>query len=198
MTTNGMIRKIAFDIDGVLADFIGSFLHFYNRRNKTHFRLEDIKFYNPSEVFGISREFLMNEMEEFYKSPLFKSLPPIEGSKEAIRQLYRTNLLYVVTSRPSKLYGETTLFLRNHFPDRFLKVHITNGHRGEGIKEKKSDVCLCNGYQVIIEDSADEVNDCAEKGIEAIILTRPWNIDEKIHPNARRAENWQEVARYLQ
>jgi len=189
--------KIAIDIDGVLADFFGPFIHFYNKRNNANLRLSDMTSYNLCKIFGISQESLIKEMGDFYKSPLFKFLPLIEGSKEAIHKIYRFNLLYVVTSRPSSLYEETTFWIRNQFPDRFLKVHITNGYGTTGIKEKKSDVCLCNGYNLIIEDSADEVNDCAEKGIESILLKKPWNINEKTHPSVKRVNNWQEILQHL-
>ena len=50
----------------------------------------------------------------------------------------------------------------------------------------------------LIEDAAEHANDCAEKGIKVILINRPWNLNERVHPNVKRAENWEEVLKHLE
>ncbi len=197
-TIQKAFRRIAIDIDGVLADFQNPFLNFYNQRHGTRFTIEDMLSYEFWEVLQIGKEELAKEMIDFYGSPNFRKIPLIGGAKEAIAKLRRRNLLYSVTSRPDFIRDETITLLGEHFPGAFLQVHFTNQYGGNGSKEKKSDFCLKYGYEIIIEDVAGYANECAEKGITAFILTRPWNKGKMLHPEVNRVQNWEEILQYLE
>jgi 5'(3')-deoxyribonucleotidase len=185
--------KIAVDIDGVLADFHRPFLNFYNRRKGTNFKIEDIITYDLSKLFRTSFEETVREIDSFYNSRAFLGITPIPGSQEAINFLKKKNFLAIITSRPETLRRETTNWLLGNFPNSFLAAHFIGNYSGNGSEGKKVSFCLREGYQVLIEDSVGEANECAEKGIDAILFEQPWNIHEKLHPKIKRVKNWQEI-----
>ncbi|MDP3992478.1 MAG: hypothetical protein U1B79_00580 [Candidatus Pacearchaeota archaeon] len=207
-TMQKRLGRLAFDIDGVLSNFQPVFLNFHNQRYGTRFTIDELTSYEFWKVFHVPEKELQGEMVDFYQSPFFKKIVPLPGSKEAIKQLYRRNLLYVVTSRPDTIHDETVAWLGNHFPNIFSRVHFTSHFGGNGSREKKSDFCLEQGYPIIIEDVAEYANECAERGITAFILTRPWNREEKLHPGVTRIgdlnkagdwkEHWKELLHYLE
>ena len=189
--------KIACDVDGPMLDFFGTFTNFYNRRNRTNFSISQMKTYDFCKFLQTTEEHKEQEMEEFYKSPLFRMLPVADYAREGLTLLRKKGAeLYVLTSRPNKVSRETISQIRFDFPDIFSKFHLTNGH-GEGVRERKLDVCVKNGYTVIIEDYAKEANECAEGGMKAILITKPWNADETLHKNVTRAEDLLKAAQYL-
>ncbi len=198
MKNNNGKRRIAIDVDGVLFDFLTQFIIFYNQRHGTSFTINDIITYDFSKVFQASEEELRRDMNEFYQSPLFRNLPLIPGAQRGVRQLAQNNTLSVVTSRPDFISGETLTSLSKHFPELFSRIHFTSQYGGNGHKEKKSDYCLEHGYELIIEDVAEYANECAERGVMAILLTRPWNREENLHQNVKRVNDWNEILRVLQ
>ena len=197
-TKQKTFRKIASDIDGVLVDFQTPFVDFYNQRHDANFTVQDMFCYEFWKVFQVSEEELARDMKDFYRSSAFRKMSPISGAKEAITILRRRNLLYSVTSRPDFIRDETITLLGEHFPGAFLRVHFTNQYGGNGSKERKSDFCLENGYEVIIEDVAEYANECAERGIKAFILTCPWNREERLHPEVTRVKDWKEILHHLE
>ena len=190
-------NKIAVDIDDVLANFQIHFLEFYNKRNGTNFKLKDMFSYDYEKVFKTSKEESREQLNAFYNSQDFSKITPIEGAKESIFELGKKNNLYVITSRPDSTSKETVRWLNEHFPNIFLKVHFINQHQENIPKKSKSEICLKNGYSIIIEDAPKYANECAEKNINVFLLTRPWNLKEKMNPNIKRVKNWQEVLKNL-
>jgi len=194
---DGRKRKLAVDIDGVLLDFHNPFIIFYNQRHGTAFTVEDITANDFSMVFQATEEQFKRDMSEFYRSPLFMSLPLIRGAQRAVRQLSQNNFLGVITSRPDFIYEETLSSLNKHFPESFSDVYFTNHYGGNGSRKNKSDFCLEQSYEVIIEDVSEYANECANRGINAFLLDRPWNRNSSLHPRVQRVFSWTEILERL-
>ena len=190
-------RKIAVDIDGVLANYHEPFVGFYNERNGTNFNLENISGYDFWRAFGISEEKSACEIADFYFSEDFKEINPVEGSQDVLKLLSPKNILAIITARPDFIRKKTLEWINKYFPNVFSDVHFTNQFGGNGSKEKKSYFCLDRGYGVIVEDSAEYANECAEQGINALLLNRPWNRNGSLHPQVQRVSNWKEVLEHL-
>ncbi len=193
--------KIAFDLDGVIFDFNTPFLKFYNRRHKTEFCTGNVTCYNYAEIIektGISDEKFRKDMNDFYNTLSFRNLPIITGAEKVITNLRKNHFLGCITSRPDSTSGITTNSLNSNFPNIFSEVHFTGYYNGNGKKREKSDVCIQRGYGVMIEDAVKYANDCAEQGIRTILITRPWNIMEKLHPKVERVEELQQLVQLLQ
>lgn len=189
-------KKIAVDIDEVLAEFIPSYLQFYNLRNGTNFNIQDIFSFNLWESLGIEREEAVKIVFEFYGSDFFKRIKPIPFSVEAISKLSEKNHPSIITSRPESVREETIEWTHKYFPGMFREFHFTNQFSNNGAKKNKSDFCIENGYSLLIEDNASYANECARRGIDVFLMEQPWN-RKTLHPKIVRVRNWNEIQRRL-
>ena len=197
MNNNNGKRKIAVDLDGVVFDFLSPFCFFYNKKHGTNFGLRNLTTYDLHSVFQTPEERLRSEMNEFYKSKLFEELKLVMGARTGIRKLSERHTLGVVTSRPDTTHSATISSLTKHFPGVFSDVYFTSQYGGNGHRQKKSDYCRDQGYEVIIEDVAEYANECSESGVLAFLLTRPWNRNELLHSSVVRVKNWFEISKRL-
>ena len=62
---------IGVDLDDTLASCIKYFLDFYNDKHNTGFVVDDMKVYGMWDVFGCSKESVMDDIAEFYSHPAF-------------------------------------------------------------------------------------------------------------------------------
>ena len=194
------LRRIAFDIDGVLLDFHGPFLDFYNTRHGTNLILRDITTYDFSHLSQKDRGEFKRDMQDFHQPQNFRDFPALPGALDSLRRLNTRNVLGAVTSRRDYLHESTIFSLNNNLLLGFLSgVHFTNGYSRENRKETKSEICLRHNYGVIIEDCAEYANECAESGIRAFLFTRPWNEQEPLHENVRRINRgWLEILEHFE
>ena len=186
-------RKLAVDLDGVLADFFESITKYYNRRFGTNFLTDDIYTLRLWEVWGLREGEEKEIITDFFKTDLSKNIPVVDGSSESINSLSMGNDLAIVTARPISTYGDTFNWLDRNFRGKFQDIHFASHHfPGNGTKKNKSDFCLEYGYGILIDDYHGHVNECAEKGITSFLMTRPWNW-ETLHQKVIRVRNWQDA-----
>jgi 5'(3')-deoxyribonucleotidase len=181
-------RRIGVDIDDTLLDFVGSYIEYSNKMNKTNLKREDFILYSFSN----------KTIFDFYDSDFFRKMLPLPESVETINCLKKNYDLYIVTSRPNYLYINTMNQLWEHFRSIFSEVFFSSNHyTGEKNSGKtKADICLENGISILIDDSLEYALQGAKKGLEVFLLDYPWNKKED-HKKIFRAENWKEIGRKL-
>ncbi len=184
------MAKVAVDIDDTLLYFYEPWLNFVNGKYRTNFSINDIKVHSLDKSLKMSEPQVINEIFSFYQSPRFTSLRPVEGAVYATKELSRRKSLGIITSRPDSTSFATTRSLQKHFPGIFSEIHFTSQFGGNGHRQNKSQFCLDYGYRVIVEDVAEYANECAENGIPGILLTKPWNVGESLHPLVTRVPDW--------
>jgi len=181
-------RKIGFDLDDSVFDFIGSFIEYSNKTNKTSLKREDFVRY----TFDVKKIF------DFYNTDFFRKMSPLPNSKEVIISLKQNSLLYVVTSRPDFLYNDTMNHLWENFRHCFSDVFFSSNHHtgDENSGKTKAEICLKKGISVMIDDSLEYALQCAERGINALLLDAPWNRNGE-HRGVIRVKNWKEIGELL-
>tara|TARA_Y100000310_G_scaffold209958_1_gene210571 strand:- start:1331 stop:1912 length:582 start_codon:yes stop_codon:yes gene_type:complete len=185
---------IGLDVDDVLASFVSALLVYHNDEYGTNLSVSDIKSYNLGEAWGGTKEESIKKVYDFYRSPYFRDIQPVEGSKEGIELLSRKHELVTITSRPNEIYNETIEWLNLHFPEKILEHYFTNEwHKSGNNNRSKSDVCLELGIDVIIEDCLAYAKDCASNGIKVILLDRPWNKSNGLPDKVTRVESWDRI-----
>lgn len=136
-------------------------------------------------------------MVDFFREAMMQdnhslSIPTVDGAFEVLSKLKKQGKdLHVVTARPRLVADYTRRYIQKHFPDIFTDIHfaehLTEYHRD------KSEVCKEIGATLLVDDSMDYVLDCAQNGIETILLQRPWNKNRtETHTNIHRATGWQD------
>ena len=197
-------QGIAVDVDDVLFKFVGEWIKFYNARAGTNFGEEDVFSMALWKVIGLQEGEEVPHLLAFYESGKLKELQPIDGAKEAVSELSVNNYLGVITARDSS-WEETTLSsLSAHYPNFFSGVHFAYNlyaknpfwRNGNG---RKSEICLKENYNILIDDSLETALECSEKGLCVLLFgDYRWNRRESLPENIIRVRNWQEALEYLE
>jgi len=167
------MNRIAIDLDEVLVPFL---------KPLANYHMVDIsaKTKHPylfREVFECTEEESKRMVYEFYKSPEFLFVHPIEGSQRAMSHFRRDmDKMYVVTGRQGVAREQTELWIERYFPGIFDDVILTNSFTEHEIS--KVDICRALSIGCIIDDSMDTCMDCQRAGVLAANFvgaeTYPW------------------------
>ena len=90
--------NIILDCDDVLLDWIGRFRLFCQERLGRSFDPTNNTTWKMTEWLGVANEEALALIVEFNASHHFAFLEPVDGAREAIKQLARTRDLYVLTA----------------------------------------------------------------------------------------------------
>ncbi len=118
--------RLGIDLDGVVADFNGGWMRFYNDRFGCDLTPDLVTSWD-----SIPQLTHFADMGEFWSwssdldgASVFRHLEPFPGAIEAARRLHREHTIAVVTTKPAFAHGDTMAWLAEHrFP--FDEVHLT-------------------------------------------------------------------------
>jgi uncharacterized HAD superfamily protein len=185
------MKKIAVDIDGVLANLMVPLLEYHNQRFDTNFRYEDVNTFDLGNIFGLTEEELIAFFNDFCDSVFFEKIQPLIDAQEGINSLSKTHELSIVTARTDKLKEQIDGWLDQFYPNLFSKIHFADKTKW------KVEFCLEEDYSLLIEDDLRYANQCAEKGIKVLLMNHPWNQEDNLHPNISRVNDWKEIGEHL-
>ena len=196
MTIGFDLDKIGFDLDDVVADFFPSFLDFYNRKYGVNFEMSDMISYDIWEIgIGRTREEAVEFIDEFYESERYDRIPFVEGAGEGLDELGRDNELLIITSRLTRYKPKTDRVIKDNFNGR-IGLFYTEDFYG-GNSKSKADVCDDLGVNYYVEDCYRYALSCADRGIETLLLKKPWNENCKGHENIIRVNDWSEILKEI-
>ncbi len=165
--------KIGVDIDGVLTD-----LHNFNLKfGERHFK--DKKIVNASgadvsQIFGCS----FKELKKFWTRHVFQyasKLPPRDGAKDTIEKLKQEgNEIIIITSRVLSHKKNLLGMLMRFFVKRWLKRHDIQYDKIYFCSEDKSETCIKNGIDVMIEDSIENIKKLSQY-FKILCFDAPYN-----------------------
>ena len=190
------MKRIGIDFDDILFDFNHKYCEFLKERYGTNLCFDDIFTYDMCTVWKVDTEEAIRRVNEFISSYSHDEVSPVSGSVETIKELRNYYELHLITSREEKFKDKTLNWLNKHFPNLFHKIHFTNLFGENKKKRLKSEVCLENGIELMVEDAPIYAKDLAEKGIEVLLLDKPWNRVET-HPLVKRVYDWKEIEKIL-
>lgn len=163
MKTKNEHLPILFDVDGVLADFVGRTIELVNRRFRTNYKWNDI----DCDIRKYMKEW-DDGCEQYICSPGFAAnLDVHEGAKELIENLRRKNYKVMFVTSPYKdspTWGyDRQAWLTKHF------------------SADRDDVVICHNKRyvqgsILIDDlprNCEEWSSMQDK--TSILLDRPWN-----------------------
>lgn len=185
--------KIGIDIDEVVVDFIKIYLDVVNNNLNSNYSFEDVKTYNLWENFDISYEKAVDFFDILFDSKEFENIDFVENAKNSLVDIKKNHELLFITARPIKVKSKTLNFFNNHFPDNNFNFIFSE----EDFRNfKKSEICLKENINLMIEDNSKYALDCAEKSIKVILLDKPWNQGVE-HKNIIRVNSWKEILEVL-
>ncbi len=177
--------KIAIDLDDTVWGFYNPFSDFYF--NKSGIRRNEMEL--ASDFWGSigTKEEGLTILKEFFDSGEGTKLKFFDDFLENFEELKNKFEIVFVTSRSYDLREETKKIITNH-----LGVELDIVYTSDYNPNKKSYVCDLLGIDILIDDFPNNALDCAEKGINVLLIDKPWN--KKVdHENVYRCEGWKGI-----
>lgn len=171
--------RIGVDIDGVVADFVTTFLLLVKKRYGLMLRQQDIYVHDLYLVLGIPRDEAMDLIRETIRC----DLQPYPGAIRGLARLRRNHGVMLVTSRPRDMMDVTKRWLsRRNIPhDRLLQFQEGSKHRSE------------YPFDVFVDDHLREALALVGKVPHIILFDRPWNRSFNVAGHLKRAHSWGEI-----
>ncbi|MCU0571947.1 MAG: hypothetical protein MUC41_03030 [Syntrophobacteraceae bacterium] len=163
--------RLAFDIDGVVADTMAVFVRLARERyGLTHLTKDDLRCYELHECLDVDREVLNDLICLTLDDEHTLQVPAMEGATEVLTRLARHGPLRFVTARiwPESITRWLHLTLHEVPGDR-IQVIAT------GAPEAKRQVLHDLGIQFFLEDRLETCRHLALNGIQPFLYDQPWN-----------------------
>lgn len=164
-------KKVALDVDGVLADFTGPVHTYAQIMTGQHVRWEDLSSYDLSAHWPEIKDF----MRHHWRSRGFCALiPPIPRTRRAVSILYNVvgqeNVKFVTAPMPDTEFWipERTAWLKYYYKADESKIVYTH--------DKNVDT----ESHLLIDDRPENVVAWAKHGKPAILIRQPFNFGFKI------------------
>ncbi len=180
-------EETGFDIDGVVADTMASFIGIAKKDYGIHNIVkEQITSYWLEECLPIPDEIIGKIIEKILNDPFGTGLEPISGAVDALTEISKAAPLTFVTARPLKAPIEKWIHTTLHkVPSSRIRVIATGEHSA------KVSVLQENGIMNFVEDHLATCVQIHEAGMNAIVYDQPWN--RKDTHDLPRTGSWKEL-----
>jgi 5'-nucleotidase len=169
------VKRIAIDMDEVMADTVGRFISLYNAEFRRELTVEHFQGRHLFEVIEV--EHRPRVIEYFNHGDFFAHIELMEDSQDVVRDLSKKYEVFVASAAMDVPCSFTAKFdwLQKHFP------FIPTSH-----------IVFCGDKSIIAADYLidDNVRHLANFQGEGIIFTAPHNIRET---RFRRVDSWGDV-----
>jgi len=183
--------QLAFDIDGVVADIMTTFLSLarerYNRGH--HLRYEHITTFMLSDCLDLPAWIIDELIRELIDRPHELPVAPFPHAVPVLTRLAQETPLLFVTARDRRTPIEHWLH-RNlaEVPPAAIRVLAT------GDPDAKIHCLQDHGIRYFVEDRLETCLQLADHGITPILFAQPWN--RQPHP-FREVQDWPELSELL-
>jgi len=182
--------RLGFDIDGVVADIMTTFLDLARERHgRDHLRYEQITTFYLEECLDLEPWIIQSLIRELIDRPQELTVSPFPWAVPVLARLAEDHPLIFVTARdradPIQRWLNTTLA---PVPPKAIWVLAT------GDPDLKIDYLKALAIDYFVEDRLETCFDLAARGITPIVFAQPWN--RRSHPFPEVAD-WQELDRLL-
>jgi 5'(3')-deoxyribonucleotidase len=200
-------KKIAVDIDDVLAASAAEWVNFSNQQWGTSLTVDDYH-EDWAKMWQVDRETESQRARQIYASGMIREFPPDKIAKEVLTELAKDYDLVIATSRVYKVHPDTLAWLDRHYGGIFKEVHMSGIYDriADGALPTEGQHNLTKG-QLVAEIGADYLIDdqpkhclaAAEAGLEAILFgDYKWNkILKALPPGVTFCRDWLAVREYF-
>lgn len=190
--------RIGIDIDNVISTFNEELLKEFLKKNKELGYSDEIN-ENADYITRGMFNWKDGEVEAFYRDNIERIVNKLnvkDGAKEYIAKLkIAGHSIYIITARDNGDYSDPYNITKKWLDDNSIyydKLIITNIFENDGLG--KTEKCLENYVDIMIDDSIHNCKDCIDNGIEALLMDTPYN--RKVN-DIKRVHNWKEIYEYI-
>lgn len=186
-------KKIAIDVDEVLANTLPAMIDFHNETYDTNLKTEDFKYDRLYKVWGGDEEEELLKVRNFYKSKHFREIVPVHNSEYAIKELTKDFDLFVVTARGDDIADITKEWIYSYYPNCFDDIYFANHYASPNEYVPKSKLCSNFGASFLVDDSFEYATDCVSGDREVLLFDYPWNRGFTLVEGITRVYSWEEI-----
>ena len=176
------LNSLAFDIDGVVADIMTTFLNLARERHDCghHLRYEHITAFRLEDCLDLEPDLIRGLIRELIDRPHELAVEPLPHAVAVLTRLARETPLLFVTARDRAAPIRTWLIRTlDQVPPESIRVVAT------GDPDTKLHYLLDHNLQYFVEDRLETCRQLAAHGLTPILFAQPWN---------RRPHSFLEVA----
>ncbi len=184
------LDRLAFDIDGVVADIMTTFLDLARERyGRGHLRYEHITTFFLEECLDLEPWIIDTLIRELIDRPHELPVEPFPHAVPVLTRLAQETPLLFITARdraaPIRTWLQRAL---DRVPPEAIRVFAT------GDPDSKIHYLQDHGIRYFVEDRLETCHHLAAHGITPILFAQPWN--RQPHPFLEVAD-WPELAGLL-
>ncbi len=184
------LHRLAFDVDGVVADIMTTFLDLARERyGHGHLRYEDITTFRLEECLDLPSWIIRTLIRELIDRPHELPIEPFPQAVPVLTRLAARTPLLFVTARdratPIRVWLTRTLAA---VPEEAIRVLAS------GDPEGKLHYLKVHAIQFFVEDRLETCYQLAEHGITPILFAQPWNRQPHPFPEVN---GWPDLASLL-
>ena len=169
-------RKIAFDVDDVLAESTESWRVYINELAGVSIESERFKlpgdywgyYENAWKEHGIDHLISVAQLDAVLEKDQ-SHIRAYEGATEVLRALGERFELVVITARSSEQEPMTRHWLDENFPDLFREIEFANGQEGIA-RRNKGDICKEIGADWLVDGNPNHCRDAGGVGIVPLLF----------------------------
>ena len=172
--------KLGFDIDGVISDFVRTFVGIVEKRYDLILEEADIYCHDLNLVLGISKE----ETCELIRETIKEDLKLNFGAKETLVNLYSEgHRIFILTARPHDLAKVTKAWLKKKGIPYHKLVQLNEGEK----------YLTTVDLDLIVEDNLEDAIGLAKKVKNVLLYDHPWNQTLNVNGLIKRVHSWNEI-----
>lgn len=172
------MKTIGIDIDGVIANFVPTFITVVEKRYGITIKESDIATHDLYQVLGISPNIALDLINE----TLQMDLDVMSGAVEYLKLLKDKNKIILITARKID-ENITKEWLRKHSIPYDKIMFLEEGNKFN------CDIEL----DVMVDDNLKEIINCQSIAKKLIIYDHPWNQTYDVEKKFYRVKNWKEI-----
>jgi len=177
--------KLGFDIDGVISDFVRSFIKIVKRHYDLTLAESDIYCHDLNLVLGISNQ----ERNKLIRETLLEDLSLISGAKATLgRLIMEGHQITILTARFSDLIDVTKNWLKKKGISYSQLIHLNEGEKYLA----KADLDL------IVEDNLEDAIEWSQKVKHILLYDHPWNQSFNVKGLIKRVYSWNDIFEEIQ
>ena len=178
--------RIALDVDGVLADLVGTLLQVYEEKTGIRVERDEVDSWEFWRRYGLSRQGFIQLLIKTWSR--WREIKPTEDDlAEDVKLLNRLGHVDIVTQRPSKTIP---------YVKEWLRYHNVSYRNFTWVPPKSTKASL--GYHVYIDDSPKLAEELVRLGKPMLLYDQPWNREVNEAKTLRRVYSLDDCVRLLE
>jgi len=175
---------IGFDIDGVISDFVASFVKVVENHYKIILTEADIYCHDLDLVLGISQE----ERNKLIKETILMGLKVNTDAQQTLAKLSSEgHRIFILTARSKNLNGTTRKWLKENGIPYYQLLHLKEGEKYQ----------VNVNLDVVVEDNLEDAIGWSQKVKNVLIYDHPWNQSKNVKKYVKRVYNWNDIYREI-